>query len=237
MTDQQLPMLDIQTYQGRQPDLRPASVNIVIDVLRAFTTSHVAFEHGVDQILLAETVDEAFDLADAHPDAVLAGERNAHRVEGFDIGNSPSVIRRIDFTDRRLILTTTNGVRATMCALDSDHTFVTGWSNAPATVRATRSATDDGQRVNLVASHPFSDEDPACADYLTAALRDDPTPPAHAVTDRIRTASSAMKFYSTQFRIRDLDLACRQFDGDYAMAVEMADGVPRLRRSMVAAIS
>jgi len=223
-------MLDIRTYQGRRPVVRPATVNVVIDVLRAFTTTHVAFERDVDEILLAETVDEAFDLAEAHPDAILAGERDAHKIEGCDIGNSPTETRRIDFTDRRLILTTTNGVRATMAALDSDRTFVTGWSNVPATLRAIRRATDLGDRVNLVASHPFSDEDPACGDYLTTRLRDPSPMPATDVVDRIRTASSAMKFYSPQFRIRDLDLACRQLHGDYAMGVSTVDGVVRLRR-------
>ena len=221
-------LYDVQQYQGRDPDLRPSAVNIVIDVLRAFTTTHVAFERGADEILLAETVEEAFALSETHPDYLLAGERNARMVDGFDMGNSPAAAREVDFAGRRLILTTTNGVRATMSALDAEATFVTGWSNAPATLRATRQVAPKDARVNLVASHPVSDEDPACADYLAAELRGETPPSATEVTDRIRTARSAMKFYSTEFALRDLDVACRQFDSGYAMRVETGNAVPRL---------
>ena len=228
--------MDIAIRQGHDPALESAQLNIVIDVLRAFTTTHVAFERGAGEILLAEAVDEAFELGNKHPDALVAGERDARKIEGFDLGNSPAILRGAELTDRRLVLTTSNGVRATLNALDADRTLVTGWSNVPATLRFAEHLpldSDRPPRINLVASHPVSDEDVACADYLAAALRGDERPAANAIRDRIRTARSATKFYSTQFRVRDLDVACRQLDADYAMAVETENTTPRIVRISV----
>jgi 2-phosphosulfolactate phosphatase len=228
--------MDITIRQGHDPALEPAQLNIVIDVLRAFTTTHVAFERGAREILLAETVDEAFALGERDPDARVAGERNARKIDGFDFGNSPAVMRGATLADRRLVLTTSNGVRATLNALDADAVLVTGWSNVPATLRFAERLPLDSERpprINLLASHPVSDEDVACADYLAAALRDGERPDPTAIRDRIRTASSAMKFYSTQFHTRDLDVACRQLDSGYAMVVETEDNTPRIVRSSV----
>ena len=219
----------VQIYQGREPDLPAATVNVVIDVLRAFTTTHVAFERGCDEILLAETVDEAFRLSESHPDYLLAGERDARRVEGFDAGNSPYATSDLEF-ESGAILTTSNGVRATLNALGADEVVVTGWTNTPATLAHLDRLLDaaDEPRVNLVASHPVSDEDVACADFIAARLEDRTTPSARRVVDRIRTARSAQKFYSRQFHLRDLDLACRRRPADYAMIVDLSGQTPRL---------
>lgn len=223
--------MNIDLHQGRAPDLEPAQLNVVIDVLRAFTTTHVAFERGATQILLAETVEEAFALGQTHPNALVAGERNARKIEGFDLGNSPAALREVDLGGRPLVLTTTNGVQATLHALDAEWTLVTGWSNVPATLRFAERLPADSARpppVNLVASHPVSDEDVACAHYLAAALRGTRRPSERSVCDRIRTARSAMKFYTPQFDVRDLDVACRQFVSDYVMAVETSGDTPRV---------
>ena len=84
------PTIDIQISQGHEPPLDRADAYIVIDVIRAFTTTHVAFDNGAARVLLAGEVDEAFALKRTHPDAVLAGERGAIKIEGFDLGNSPA---------------------------------------------------------------------------------------------------------------------------------------------------
>ena len=59
---------------------------VVIDVLRAFTTSAFAFAQGAREIALVSTVDEAFQLRDQYPDALIMGEVRGHPVDGFDFG-------------------------------------------------------------------------------------------------------------------------------------------------------
>jgi 2-phosphosulfolactate phosphatase len=212
----------IDIYQGHTPDHQPADIHVVIDVLRAFTTTHVAFQRGVEEILLARTVEQAFALKDRHPECILAGERDARKVEGFDAGNSPAALSEMDLQGRRMILTTSNGVRATTHALDGRHVLVAGWTSAPATLARIDELAGPDARVALFASHPHSDEDIACAEYLRTRLRGQ-DPPTAPIVERMRTSSSAQKFYSEDFDLADLECATGEPTGEFAMEVQEAE--------------
>ena len=64
---------------------------VAIDVLRAFTTAGYLFAAGVKQIILVSGVEEAFSFAKL-PDSLILGEIDGIQVEGFDLGNSPSML-------------------------------------------------------------------------------------------------------------------------------------------------
>ncbi len=66
--------MPITIYQGHHHSPAPADINIVIDVIRAFTVAHYAFIGGAKEILLAGTAEEAFALKETYPDYVLTGE-------------------------------------------------------------------------------------------------------------------------------------------------------------------
>jgi 2-phosphosulfolactate phosphatase len=88
----------------------PAAVGVVVDVLRATSTIAQALASGYERVLCCAEIDEARALRAELPDSLLGGERQAVRVEGFDVGASPR-----EFLERRastLILSTTNGTRA-----------------------------------------------------------------------------------------------------------------------------
>jgi 2-phosphosulfolactate phosphatase len=88
----------------------PAAVGVVVDVLRATSTIAQALASGYERVLCCAEVDDARALRAQLPDSLLAGEREAVRVEGFDVGASPR-----EFLEARahtLILSTTNGTRA-----------------------------------------------------------------------------------------------------------------------------
>lgn len=67
-------IMPITIYQGHHHSLAPADINIVIDVIRAFTVAHFAFIGGAKEILLVRTTEEAFKLKETYPDYVLTGE-------------------------------------------------------------------------------------------------------------------------------------------------------------------
>ena len=52
--------MPVAIYQGHHHSLAPADINIVIDVIRAFTVAHYAFIGGAEEILLVRTADETF---------------------------------------------------------------------------------------------------------------------------------------------------------------------------------
>ena len=82
-------------------------VAVMVDVLRASTTITVALDN-FNQIIAVKDKGKAIELAGKHQ-AVLAGEREGAKIEGFDTGNSPVEIK--NFSGKCLVLTTSNGTR------------------------------------------------------------------------------------------------------------------------------
>jgi 2-phosphosulfolactate phosphatase len=83
------------------------TIVIVTDIFRATSCMVTGFAYGVGGIIPVATVDECKDLQ--NQGFIAAAERNAQKVEGFDLDNSP-----FSYMDERLIgakiaMTTTNG--------------------------------------------------------------------------------------------------------------------------------
>lgn len=83
---------------------------VVIDVLRATTSICVAFRTGVSKILPVASPEECRMFKDF--DFVIAAERNAVKVEGFDMGNSPFEFENPLLAGKNIAFTTTNGTKA-----------------------------------------------------------------------------------------------------------------------------
>src|ERR687885_967487 len=91
-----------------------APVGVVVDVLRATSTIAQALAAGYRRVLCCAELDDARRLRAEIPDSLVGGERNAVRIEGFDVGASPR-----EFLEPRaetLILSTTNGTRTILSA-------------------------------------------------------------------------------------------------------------------------
>jgi len=83
---------------------------VVIDILRATSTMCVAFKTGVAKILPVSTPEECSIFKDF--DFLCAAERNAVKLPGFDMGNSPFEFINPLLKDRSIAFTTTNGTKA-----------------------------------------------------------------------------------------------------------------------------
>ena len=86
-----------------------SDVSIMVDVLRASTTITTTLDK-FSEIIPCFTPEEAFKLKNK-TDGVIAGERKGAKIEGFDIGNSPTAINEFETDRETLILTTSNGTR------------------------------------------------------------------------------------------------------------------------------
>jgi 2-phosphosulfolactate phosphatase len=87
----------------------PAPLGVVVDVIRATSTIAQALAAGYQRVLCCAEIEEARALRQQIPNSLLGGERQAVRIEGFDVGASPR-----EFLEPRaetLILSTTNGTR------------------------------------------------------------------------------------------------------------------------------
>jgi 2-phosphosulfolactate phosphatase len=142
---------------------------VVIDVLRATTSLTMARLHGARRVLPAVTVEAARTLARRHPDVLLCGERDGRRIEGFDLGNSPSEYGFERVAGRTLVFASTNGSRALLAARRARRTLLAAFVNLAAVVDTLREA----PRVVIVCAGKlgaFALEDAACAGLLVERL-------------------------------------------------------------------
>jgi len=111
-------------------------VVVVIDVLRASTTIVAALAAGAREILPCQEVDGARALAAKLPpgDVLLAGERGALPIDGFDLGNSPADFTPESVGGRSIVFTTTHGTRARAKCRLAERVLLGAFVNASAVV-------------------------------------------------------------------------------------------------------
>ncbi len=93
------------------------SIVVVIDVLRATSSICAALHSGVERILPVASVLEARNYQSKG--FLCAAERQAQKVEGFDLGNSPSEYRDPKLKGKIIVFTTTNGTQAIRAAREA----------------------------------------------------------------------------------------------------------------------
>ena len=86
-----------------------SDVSVMVDALRASTTITLAL-NNFKRVIPCFTPEEALKLKEKEG-GVLAGERNGKQIEGFELGNSPNVIKDFKTSQDTLIFTSTNGTR------------------------------------------------------------------------------------------------------------------------------
>jgi 2-phosphosulfolactate phosphatase len=228
-------MTQIRIFRGNDVALPDADVNVVIDVVRAFTVSHYAFLRGADRILLVPEVAEALAVRDEFPDVLLAGEIGGLPIEGFDLDNSPRRFAGADLQGRTIVQKTTNGVKAALHSLGAPTVLVTGFSNARATAEyLAQRFQGQAARINLVASHPTGDEDFACAEYIKA-LFEGKTMEEDEVRRRIFGSDTAQKFVDPskpEFDSADIDYCAAPLPAAFVMAVTR-EPRPTVRKVML----
>ena len=87
---------------------------VVVDVLRASSTIVHACENGVARIIPVASVEDATRLVATldRKKTLLGGERDGTRIDGFDLGNSPSEYASKVVKGKTLIFSTSNGTVA-----------------------------------------------------------------------------------------------------------------------------
>jgi 2-phosphosulfolactate phosphatase len=83
---------------------------IIIDILRATSSMCVGFKTGVEKILTLASAEECKLFKEFN--FVIAAEKDAIKVEGFDLGNSPFEFENPLLAGKSIALATTNGTKA-----------------------------------------------------------------------------------------------------------------------------
>lgn len=225
--------IETRIIQGSAQEYPRADINIVIDVIRAFTVSHIAFLRGVREVFLVNDVDEAIRLRMENPGYLLAGEIGGLPIEHFDLDNSPHTFSLADIEHKTLVQKTSNGVKATLFALNAETVLVTGLSNASKTAQYARKLAIAKPHcvVNIIASHAGDDDDLACAEYIQDILLDHNKIDLEDIQTRIRESRPAQKFFDAgkaEFDPRDMDFCTREVACDFVMEVDKNMSPPRI---------
>ena len=195
---------------------------VIVDVFRAFTTAAFCVAAGAREIVLVADHEQALALKRDDPRLFLTGEIGGRPIPGFDVGNSPSAIERLDLQGRRVVQRTSSGTQGVVAATAANAVLLGSFVIARATVDLLRRAADD---VTIVAmghnAMAEADEDAQCAAYLEALLRG-ATPEAPRV---FLEGDHASEGWPDWFPRRDAELALDVDRFDFALPVTREDGL------------
>ena len=111
------------------------AVCIVIDVLRATSVIATLFDRGCPIVFTAPSHDLARSFAGKRG-YCLCGETAGEKEPDFDYGNSPIEFSKLDFTNRPVVISTTNGTRAVAAVASAPVVLLGAAINRMAVARA-----------------------------------------------------------------------------------------------------
>ena len=115
-----------ETYNAVYDKILKGKVVVVIDTLRATSVITTALVNGAKEVIPVADIEDAINISGhlERDTILLGGERNAVKIEGFDLSNSPLEYSEDVVKGKTIIITTTNGTRALKKASSSEDVVV-----------------------------------------------------------------------------------------------------------------
>ena len=145
---------------------------VIIDVFRAFSVEAYFFASGAIEIIPVGDVNLAYELKEKNPDFVLAGERKGKILPGFDVGNSPSDVIKLDCLGKTVVHTTSAGTQGIANAVNADEILGASLVNARATAEYIKNKNPENVSIVCMGLEALSqtEEDNLCALYIKSIL-------------------------------------------------------------------
>jgi 2-phosphosulfolactate phosphatase len=143
---------------------------VVMDVFRFSTTVLTALEAGMERFFPVNDVAEAQRMKNENPKYLLAGERNAVKIPGFDFGNSPLEHYGKSYTGGELVCSTTNGTKAVQAAQGAAQVVLASLRSAQAVAAYLERSGRDVVFLPAGLEGKFSLEDTWCAGLIASLL-------------------------------------------------------------------
>jgi len=200
---------------------------VVIDVIRAFTSAAFAFAGGVEKIYPVGMLEEALEFKQKNPGTLACGEVGGIPPEGFDFGNSPMHILKMNLKGRVLVQRTSAGTQGIVRSTNAGQIIAASFVVAKATVRYVQElAPETITFVVTGQTYNGGEEDLACAEYIEELLRGNSPDPAPFL-ERVKSSEDAKMFYDSDFpQLPEADVAhfisLDKFD--FAMPIMREDG-------------
>ena len=213
-------------------ELTPASVGIVVDVLRATSTMAQALAAGYRRVLCCAEIEEARALAESEGSVKLAGERRLEHIEGFHFGNSPRELAGEPAAET-LILTTTNGTRLLVAAAARFEVVLVGSLLNLAAVAA--AARETGEDVAVLCAGVLGElalDDAYCAGRIVSVLGGEHMDSAAAAARLAASFPDSLAGLGASRSARNLRAHGLEDDIEWCARESVLDVVPRFVRAV-----
>ncbi len=151
---------------------KATGLTVIIDVFRAFSMEAYMMSLGAEKIIPVGNIECAYRLKEENPHIILAGERRGEILPGFDTGNSPWQLSKVDVKGRTVVHTTSAGTQGIVHAVGADE--ILGGSLVTANATAEYIKRSGAKDVSLVCmglgGELETDEDTLCAEYIKSIL-------------------------------------------------------------------
>ncbi len=200
---------------------------VIIDVFRAFSVACYCLERGVEFVSPVGSIEQTLKYKEQYPDAILIGERNGEKIDGFDLGNSPSQVLQTELVGAKVLHTTHAGTQGLVNATQADEILTGALVNAQATASYIKSKAP--KLVTLVRmgwkAEEQTEEDNICADYLEALLLNNSYDDA-AIKPKLIDSPCSERFFAPEISHspeQDFHLCTQLNKFDFAVKAEMSD--------------
>ena len=226
--------MNVEILQLIEGAKRAKGLTVVIDVFRAFSLEAYLFDGGVERIYPVGKTETAYALKEEHPDWILAGERHGAILPGFDTGNAPSELYKLELKGKTVVHTTSAGTQGVDNAKGADEILGCSLVNARATAEYIRRS--GAKQVSLVCmgleGKEETDEDTLCARYIKSILEGE-TLDMPSEIERLKQTSGAKFFDPKQndvFPEADFYM-CTQVDKfDFVMKLKRNNGLDYIEK-------
>ncbi|MCK5777040.1 MAG: 2-phosphosulfolactate phosphatase [Bacteroidales bacterium] len=208
---------------------------IIIDVLRATTVMITALDNGANSVQTVAEVEQAFSIAKSNPNVLLAGERNAYRIEGFHLGNSPLEMNPETVINRDLIMCTSNGTQAVEASIQAKTIRVVAFINMQAVADEMVNLNEDFVIICSGTNNKFSLDDGLAAGMLINRIKSQTKVQtsdlglalAIAITDEKKLTKNLESCY----HVNILQERNFQTDLDFCLSIDITHAVPQLKEN------
>ncbi len=102
---------------------------VIIDVLRATSVMITALHNGAEKIFPFKDIKTIQERCENLKNIIKCGERNALKIDGFDLGNSPLEFTKEKVFGKDIYMSTTNGTKAVENSLSAEKIIICSFLN------------------------------------------------------------------------------------------------------------
>ena len=144
---------------------------VVIDVLRATSVMITALHNGAEKIFPFKDIKIIQERCENLKNIIKCGERNALKIDGFDLGNSPLEFTKEKVFGKDIYMSTTNGTKAVENSLSAEKIIICSFLNIKSISKKLLEYKKDVVIVCAGTNGKFSLDDTLCAGLIIKEMQ------------------------------------------------------------------